>query len=364
MNYFEVQKKEDKTFLICHGDWIIYQASKIEKEFNKLSLKAPLIIDVSMIKNFDSAGVIEFITIYKRLIALGKVEVIGYNQKEYELFKLLEPTINIKLPHKKSSFLEDLGKASVEALQNFVLFLHFLGETFAKFFYFLKPKNFRYKEMVYHIYTSGVGALFIIALTSFLVGMVVAYQASVQLHKFGADIFIVDTIGISVTRELAPLITAIVVAGRSGSSYTAEIGAMKITEEINAMKSMGFDVYAFLVWPRIFALVISLPLLTFFADIVGIYGGLIASKFELGISFSQFVERLYEVLKVKHYILGLIKTPVFAATIALIGCFRGFLVSDNTQSIGLQTTASVVNSIFLVIAFDALFSVIYTELGI
>ncbi len=364
MNYFEVKQKENQTLLICKGEWIIYKASSIEKEFKKLKLTFPLTIDVSSVNDFDSAGVIEFITIYKKLKAKGKIKVIGYNQKELELFKLLEPTIDIKLPHKKSFFLDDVGKAAIEGFKNFLLFLAFLGETFAKFFYSIKPKNFRYKEMVYHIYTSGVGALFIIALTSFLVGMVVAYQASVQLHKFGADIFIVDTIGISVTRELAPLITAIVVAGRSGSSYTAEIGAMKITEEINAMKSMGFDVYAFLVWPRILALVISLPLLTFFADIVGIYGGLIASKFELGISFSQFVERLYEVLKVKHYILGLIKTPVFAATIALIGCFRGFLVSDNTQSIGLQTTASVVNSIFLVIAFDALFSVIYTELGI
>jgi phospholipid/cholesterol/gamma-HCH transport system permease protein len=229
---------------------------------------------------------------------------------------------------------------------------------------FLHPKNIRIKETFYHIHQSGFNALLIIGLTSFLVGMVIAYQGSVQLAKFGADIFIVDTVGISIVRELGPLITAIVIAGRSGSAYTAEIGAMKITEEIAAMRTMGFDPYNFLVLPRIFALIIALPLLIFFADIMGILGGMTASIMQLNISFNQFIERLHEVLEVKHYILGMIKGPVFAFIIASIGCFRGFQVSDNTESIGLHTTASVVNSIFLVIAFDALFSVIYTELNL
>jgi len=194
--------------------------------------------------------------------------------------------------------------------------------------------------------------------------MVISYQASVQLAKFGADIFVVDTVAISMTRELGPMITAIVIAGRSGSSYTAEIGAMKLTQEIDAMKTMGFNPFIFLVVPRVIALIISLPLLSFLADIIGIYGGFIAAKMEVGLNATIFINRLYETLDLRHYILGLIKTPVFALTIALIGCFRGFLVSNNTQSIGLQTTASVVNSIFLVIAIDAIFSVVYTELGL
>ncbi len=190
----------------------------------------------------------------------------------------------------------------------------------------------------------------------------IAYQSGVQLAKFGADLFIVDTVAISITREMGPMITAIVIAGRSGSAYTAEIGAMKITEEIAAMRTMGFDPYYFLVQPRIFALMIALPLLIFFADIMGIFGGMVASNLQLNISMGQFIERLNEVLEVKHYILGMIKGPVFAFLIAAVGCYRGLQVSENTESIGLHTTASVVNSIFLVIAFDALFSVIYTEL--
>ena len=195
-------------------------------------------------------------------------------------------------------------------------------------------------------------------------GMVISYQGSVQLAKFGADIFIVDTVALSITRELGPMITAIVIAGRSGSAYTAEIGAMKITEEIAAMRTMGFDPYTFLVLPRVFALMVSLPLLIFFADIMGILGGMVASNMQLGISMTQFIDRVYEVLEVKHYLLGMMKGPVFAFLIAAIGCFRGLQVSNNTESIGLHTTKSVVNGIFLVIAFDALFSVIFTELGV
>jgi len=160
------------------------------------------------------------------------------------------------------------------------------------------------------------------------------------------------------------MITAIVIAGRSGSAYTAEIGAMKITEEIAAMRTMGFDPYAFLVIPRIAALMISLPLLIFFSDVIGILGGMVASSMELSLSSTQFLDRLREILELKQYLLGMIKGPVFAFVIASVGCFRGMQVSDNTESIGLHTTASVVNSIFLVIAFDALFSVIYTELGL
>jgi phospholipid/cholesterol/gamma-HCH transport system permease protein len=139
---------------------------------------------------------------------------------------------------------------------------------------------------------------------------------------------------------------------------------MKITEEISAMRTMGFDPYNFLVLPRIFALIIAMPLLIFFSDIMGIFGGMVAAQMQLGISMPQFLDRLNEVLELKNYILGMIKGPVFAFVIASVGCFRGFQVSDNTESLGLQTTASVVNSIFLVIAFDALFSVIYTELDL
>ncbi|MEA1889387.1 MAG: ABC transporter permease, partial [Pseudomonadota bacterium] len=249
--------------------------------------------------------------------------------------------------------------------QDITEFLSFVGENFIALVISLQhPSSIRYSAIVKNIEEAGVRALPIVALTSFLIGVVIAYQGAVQLQKFGANIFIVDMIGISITRELAPLITAIVVAGRTGSSYTAQLGTMKITEEIDAMCIMGFEPHRFLVLPRIIALMIALPLMIFFADIIGIAGGMIVSNIHLNISYAEFINRLQEVLDIKHVWIGLVKGPFFAWLIAIIGCFRGFQVSRNTESIGRYTTISVVNAIFLVIACDAVFSVVLTELGI
>jgi phospholipid/cholesterol/gamma-HCH transport system permease protein len=363
--YLETEDHEQYIRLISRGEWTINTVPHIEKELQQIDTNKKIIWDVSRVKSFDSAGVLLFIEYFERFKERTEVKVVGYTPKQKDMYDLLIKSMHESVPPRKEHFLESLGKKVLTLYHDFHDFLNFLGEMMITLFHLLRhPREFRLKETVYHIYQSGFGALMIIGLTAFLVGMVIAYQGAVQLAKFGADIFIVDTVGISITRELGPMITAIVIAGRSGSAYTAEIGAMKITEEIAAMRTMGFDPYNFLVIPRIVALMIALPLLIFFADIVGIFGGMVASALQLDITFPMFIDRLYEVLEVKHYILGMIKGPVFAFVIAAIGCFRGFEVSDNTESIGLQTTASVVNSIFLVIAFDALFSVIYTELNL
>jgi phospholipid/cholesterol/gamma-HCH transport system permease protein len=260
---------------------------------------------------------------------------------------------------------ETLGRAAVHAWHDLQQFLAFLGENAVVLIgSLLRPLSIRYDAIAKNIEDAGVRALPIITLTSFLIGVVIAYQGAVQLQKFGADIFIVDMIGISVTRELAPLITAIVVAGRTGSSYTAQLGVMKITEEIDAMRVMGFDPQQFLVLPRIIALMIALPLMIFFADLVGIFGGMVVAHLHLNLSWSEFIHRLQSAVAVKHFWIGIFKGPFFAWLIAVVGCFRGLQVSRNTESIGHYTTVSVVNSIFLVIACDALFSVVFTELGI
>ena len=356
---------QDHIELISTGEWTLKSVRQIEKYLTKIPYDKKMIWDVSAISEFDSAGVLIFIEYLERYEKKITVEVTGYTSDQKEMYDLLQSQSLEPVSIYRENFFEKIGKNTLELLNDIKDFITFIGQLFVTMFHTLMhPKNIRFKEMVYHIHQSGFNALVIIGLTSFLVGMVIAYQGSVQLAKFGADIFIVDTVAISIVRELGPMITAIVIAGRSGSAYTAEIGAMKITEEISAMRTMGFDPYNFLVLPRIFALMIALPLLIFFADLMGIFGGMVASGMQLNISMGQFIDRLYEVLEVKHYILGMIKGPVFAFLIAAVGCFRGFQVSDNTESIGLHTTASVVNSIFLVIAFDALFSVIYTELDI
>lgn len=353
--------------LISKDKWTLQSVRQIEGLLRQIPYDKKIIWDVSLVGEFDSAGILLFIEYFSYFAAKTEVEVEGYTSGQKEMYDLLriEHKSKEKISAVKKSWIENIGKKAIEGYEDFREFVDFSGELFVALLHnIFHPKSIRIKETVYHIYHSGFTALVIVSLTAFLVGMVIAYQGSVQLAKFGADIFIVDTVGLSIVRELGPMITAIVIAGRSGSSYTAEIGAMKITEEIAAMRTMGFDPYHFLVLPRIFALMIALPLLIFLADMMGILGGMVASKMQLGISVDQFINRLHEVVAAKHYILGMIKGPVFAFLIAAVGSFRGFQVSENTESIGLHTTQSVVNSIFLVIAFDALFSVIYTELDL
>jgi len=363
--FLTYEVNQDYLKLISLGKWNLESVRQIEKKLRNTPCDKKIIWDMSKVTEFDSAGVLLFIEYFKRFKNEVSIEVVGYTAQQKEMYTLLIRDIAAPIKPKKINYFEKLGKQTFAWLSDIKDFITFIGHLFTALLQtWANPKTIRIKETVYHIHQSGFNALIIIGLTSFLVGMVISYQGSVQLAKFGADMFIVDTVAISITRELGPMITAIVIAGRSGSAYTAEIGAMKITEEIAAMRTMGFDPYTFLVLPRIIALMIALPLLIFFSDIVGILGGMVASDMQLGISMTQFIDRLYEVLEVKHYILGMIKGPVFAFIIAAVGCFRGFQVSDNTESIGLHTTASVVNSIFLVIAFDALFSVIYTELGL
>jgi phospholipid/cholesterol/gamma-HCH transport system permease protein len=195
-------------------------------------------------------------------------------------------------------------------------------------------------------------------------GVVIAYQGADQLQRFGANIFIADLVGLSMLRELSPLLTAIIVAGRSGSAYAAQIGTMKISEEIDALRTIGIGPQELLVQPKILALVIALPLLTVYADVAGVLGGMLMASSMLDISFSVFLDRLEDALSLSSFLTGIIKAPVFAVIIALVGCFQGFQVSGSADSVGRQTTVSVVQSIFLVIVADALFSVIFNWLNL
>ena len=204
----------------------------------------------------------------------------------------------------------------------------------------------------------------IVGLLTFLMGVVIAYQGADQLQRFGANIFIADLVGLSMVRELSPLLTAIIVAGRSGSAYAAQIGTMKITEEIDALRTIGVGPTELLVLPKMLALIIALPLLTLYADVTGVLGGMLMARSKLDVSFDVFLDRLGEAVSLSSFLTGIGKAPVFAAIIALVGCYRGFQVSGSADSVGRQTTVSVVQSIFLVILADALFSVAFNWLKI
>jgi len=374
----QVQKIEVKTGTVlfkCLGDWTAETLQDVVKllEIYSSSLRnASIQWDVSEVGKVDSAGMMLYIHYHDLLKSQQcSIELTGAGPDYEELYQLLRPLASEQPVSKLtiwSNFytpLSNLGKSTTRFWRDITEFLSFVGENFIALIISLQhPSSIRYSAIVKNIEEAGVRALPIVALTSFLIGVVIAYQGAVQLQKFGANIFIVDMIGISITRELAPLITAIVVAGRTASSYTAQLGTMKITEEIDAMRIMGFEPHRFLVLPRIIALMMALPLMIFFADIIGIAGGMIVSNIHLNISYAEFINRLRDVLDIKHVWIGLVKGPFFAWLIAITGCFRGFQVSRNTESIGRYTTISVVNAIFLVIACDALFSVVLTELGI
>ena len=211
---------------------------------------------------------------------------------------------------------------------------------------------------------AGLNAIPIVGLMSFLIGIVLAFQGASQLQRFGAEVFVVNLVAISVLREIGVLMTAIIVAGRSGSAFTAQIGSMKVNEEVDAMRALGLDPIEVLILPRLLALMITLPLLTFIADLLGLLGGGLMAWIVLGISPGTFIERLNDAIGMWTFWVGMIKAPVFAATIALIGCYEGLQVGGSAESVGQRTTRAVVEAIFLVIVIDAVFSIFYQIVGI
>lgn len=363
-----ITKLSEELFLKFSGSLTIYTLSTHQKEIDSLYINSSKItIDLKDLDFIDSGAAI-FIENLRKKFKNAEVVILTNDDKIKSTLQLIE-----KYQTKTAEFIKEpsflplakFGKAIHDYFMDFLSFMDFLGRLFVVKIYYIKNfKNIRYKEIAFEINESGVKALGIIALTSFLIGVVVAYQSAYQLKLYGANIFVVDMLGISMLRELAPLITAIVIAGRSGSAFTAQIGAMKITQELDAMSTMGFDPYIFLVLPRIIALMIVLPILIFVSDVLGIYGGMLVANIDLNISSQLFLDRFTEVVALKHFLIGIIKGPFFAFLIASIGIYRGLKVKDDTQSIGFNTTKSVVEAIFAVIVCDAVFSIAFTALGI
>lgn len=370
-NRVQIETKNATMELLFFGELTLYTLREYEKLTAKISPKysEKVVISLQNLDFLDTAGAIYL----KKLIDSLEKKSIPYTLvcDEKRFLQTLDLVVkrsskSDKIPKlQPKNLFASLGELSLGYFFGFRAFVAFLGELlFAKLHYLRSYKNIRFKEIAFEINESSLKAMGIIALTSFLVGLVVAYQSAYQLKIYGANIFIVDMLGISILRELAPLMTAIVIAGRSGSAFSAQIGAMKITQELDAMRTMGFDPFAFLVMPRIIALMIMMPFLIFVADLMGVLGGAIVASIDLGISFELFIERFNEVIAAKHYFVGLVKGPFFAFLIASIGIYRGLMVKDDTQSIGFNTTKSVVESIFAVIVCDAIFSIIFTNLGI
>ena len=322
--------------------------------------------------HLDSAGAWVLAELLQRWRKVGaQVDLRNFPPAYASLLDMAEKQMAIQAaqavtdPHLPVPRLEVLGRQGGAVLEQGIALLAFIGESAVALAGCLAhPARFRWRPVLYNIRSAGFDALPIVGLLSFLLGIVVAYQGAGQLRQYGANIFVADLVGLSMLREFAPLMTAIIVAGRSGSAYAAQIGTMSVSEEIDAMLTLGISPQEMLVLPKLFALLIALPLLTVFADLLGVLGGMLMAQAQLGVSFDEFAERFAKAISLTSYLTGIGKAPVFAAIIVIIGCFQGIRTTGGADSVGRHTTRSVVQAIFLVVVADALFSVAFSMLDI
>jgi len=355
----------------CAGNWTVADLHPLDQQLPRMrwSDQATLTFDMQAVQRMDTSGAWLLARTLRDLEARGtQVTLHGLPLAAQALFDLVREADGVpqQPPRAKHTpFLVALGQGSLLALARWGDMVAFIGETAeAAMRLLLHPSRIRWAAVLRELAQAGHKALPIVGLLSFLLGIVIGYQGGVQLRNYGANIFVVDLIGLSMLRELAPLITAIIVAGRTGSAYTAEIGTMQVTEEIDALRSMGIAPMDLLVLPKLIALLIALPLLCVYADIVGVFGGMVMAKFQLQVEFGTFIERFSDAVSLDSYMVGIGKAPVFAAIVATVGCYQGFQVSGSAESVGRRTTMSVVQSIMAVIIVDAAFSVAFSYLGI
>ncbi|WP_300973585.1 MlaE family lipid ABC transporter permease subunit [Sphingomonas sp. LHG3406-1] len=322
----------------------------------------PLTIDLSRIERIDTVGA----WLIHRTVRDRNATVKGASR---DVENLLEQVAEADhgaetIRPKKTSAIGELGAWTIESGRTFAGLIGFFGATLMGFFAVLThPRRFRYNAVVQQFDVVGVRALGIIGLMSLLIGIVIGQQGAVQLQQFGAEVYTINLIGRITVRELGPLMTAIMVAGRSGSAFAAQIGTMKITEEVDAMRTIGVSPVEALVVPRVLSTIIVMPLLAFWAMLTAIVGGGIFCWVGLEIPPLTYVQRISEVVPATDLWVGLIKAPVFGFIIALAGCFQGMLVANDSEQVGLKTTAAVVQSIFLVIVLDAVFAVFFSSIG-
>lgn len=365
----QITYHSSKNSISCHGDWDLKQLANLESEIHSTKITDKSIsINGNEIKKLDSAGAWLILRWQNQLEKNGTaVQLQDFSPQSKKLLEIVSESFKREKPlpkEKKVSWVASVGKTTIHELTEFQEYLAFIGFlTFEAIRIFFKHTRSRMISYATVIYESGVQALFIIAVLSSMIGVVVAYQLGIQLKNYGADSYIVRLIGQSVLREFGPLITAIMVAGRTGSAFTAQLGMMKLNQEIDALNTMSVTPADVLILPRVVGLFISLPLLTMWANFFGVLGGMIMTKFMLNITVYDFLQRFPIDNRYSTIFLGLGKAPIFALIIATVGCFQGMKVSGGAESLGRNTTRSVVLSIFFILVADAAFSVIFNKLG-
>ncbi|MDZ7754081.1 MAG: ABC transporter permease [Gammaproteobacteria bacterium] len=353
--------------LVARGDWILDNVEVLNQRVDALAGRASR-LDVSGISRLDASGAV----LLERLFARTGQDAAaaGLTDQWRKLFEAVDSACDVKHEPEPETepqwrqILAQIGRTTVEVTQSTRELLNFMGLTMLRLGRtVVRPQRLRLTSTVYHIEQTGLDAVPLSILLAGLVGAVVAFLGATVLRNFGAELFVIDLVTFAFLREFGVLLTAILLAGRTASAFCAQIGMMKTREELDAIRTLGLDEIEVLVLPRLIALLITLPLLAFIATIAGLVGGLMVSVWSLDINLTLFLDRVGQTVALKHYLVGMVKAPMFAVIIALIGCLEGLRVSGTAQSVGEHTTTAVVRSLTMVIVIDALAAVYFMEIG-
>ena len=322
-----------------------------------------LSVDLAEVEYLDSAGALALIELQNRASALSiPVDLLNVSEKDHGLLGLIDREVLQRPPLRpeiiRSPIIEKLGEIARKQYQDFQEIMSFVGELVTALTYCLvHPRLVRWADVTFYMKRAGADGLPIVALISLLLGLIMAFMSSLQLKQFGANIYVANLVTIAMVRELGPIMTAIIVAGRSGSAFAAEIGTMIVNDEVNALVTMGFDPTRFLAVPKVIAAMIVVPILTVYADLFAILGGLIVGVTGLDLTFYTYIQQTKSSITIFDFVTSLIKAVVFAALISGIGCQRGFQVKGGAEGVGMSTTSAVVSAIFLIIVFDSAFAI-------
>lgn len=356
--------------LTLTGSFGVDDLTRLVKALNDLPDETPLRVDLSGAKRIDTSIGWALALKRNRVTDAGAAfEIDGANEDIAQIIEEVTEALPKPDPppppvNRFRVAIEGVGRGVAEFGATFREFAGFLGLFLVRLTQSLiHPRRFRMTALIHHCQSAGLGAVPIVTLMSFLIGIVLAFQGAMQLQEFGAEIYVVDLITISIVRELGILLTAVVVAGRTASAYTAAIGSMKMREEIDAMRTLGIDPAEALIVPRVLALVLMLPILGLLSNVSGIVGGALMAWIDLGVSPSMFRIRMIEATDLSNVVVGMVKAPVFALIIGLIGCQAGMMVGSTAESLGDMTSKAVVAAIFAVIVVDAVFSVFFAQIG-
>ncbi|AOD15850.1 ABC transporter permease [Xanthomonas fragariae] len=359
------QDSQDHAQVRLAGSWVLATALP-QAELLQAVPDGVRRIDARGIRQLDSAGVLQLLRFASRMGL--KEDAIDFRDEHQALVCTIEE-LNDERPKPKRDYgfvaaLDRLGRATHGVGKDILELNSFLGENLVKIMRLIhEPRRFRLTSTVHHMEQVGLDAVPLVVLLSYLVGAVIAFLGSTILRDFGAEIYVVELVSIAFLREFAVLLTAIVLAGRTASAFTAQIGAMKSREEVDAIRTLGLDPIDLLVIPRLLALILTLPLLTFIAMIAGLAGGVTVGAFDLDIPPQMYLARMNDTIQLRHFLVGLSKAPLFAVVIGLIGCLEGLKVSGTAQSVGERTTSAVVQTISLVIILDAIAALWFMKMG-